>query len=262
MNLVYSDQKVTYTADFLETCLEFSRYLAMREHTFSEVISHVTYRIFSDLHPSGSLFTIFDGEKYLDIKAYVGAIPVQKVEIVKRLSVLDANAISRCFKTNMPIWSNADSELDFVSSEVTEPVSPSWTTKPVTSVSVPLEIHGSTGAVFTLFLREESKRIQEVELFISAISQIFYLYVSKSFPSKISQGDNNLGAGKKIESLTQRQLLVLELMADGKTNATISNTLGYSESTVRQETIKIFFKLGCKDRKEAANYFNSRRQTS
>jgi DNA-binding NarL/FixJ family response regulator len=51
-------------------------------------------------------------------------------------------------------------------------------------------------------------------------------------------------------------------MADGKTNATISNTLGYSESTVRQETIKIFFKLGCKDREEAANYFNSRRKTS
>jgi len=262
MNLVYNDEIDTHAANFMWTCLEFSKYLAMREHTFSEVISHVTYRLFSGLNPTGSLFTIFDSKKYLEIKAYVGAIPLQKIEIEKKFSLLEENTISRCFRLNMPIWSNSDSEIDFLSSEITEEEASSYARKSGTSISVPLEIHGSTGAVFTLFLKEEIERVEEIELFVAMISQIFYLYISKNFSSKLPQVGAELSTEKKIENLTKRQLLVLELMAEGKTNAAISNTLGYSESTVRQETIKIFFRLGCKNREEAANYFNSRLRTS
>ena len=57
---------------------------------------------------------------------------------------------------------------------------------------------------------------------------------------------NTLGA-----PLTERQLQILHLMADGKTNPLIAYMLGYSESTVRHESMRIFKKLGVASRAEA-----------
>lgn len=54
------------------------------------------------------------------------------------------------------------------------------------------------------------------------------------------------------DELSERQLQVLALMAEQKTNAQISRIIGYSESTVRQETMAIFRYLGVHDRREAA----------
>jgi DNA-binding CsgD family transcriptional regulator len=53
------------------------------------------------------------------------------------------------------------------------------------------------------------------------------------------------------QELTTRQLTILELMAEGLTNAAISKIVLLSESTVRQETIRIFRSLRCHSRKEA-----------
>jgi DNA-binding CsgD family transcriptional regulator len=53
------------------------------------------------------------------------------------------------------------------------------------------------------------------------------------------------------ESLTERQLNVLRLMAEGKTNSQIAQDLILSESTIRQETVKIYRALGVHARSEA-----------
>ena len=45
------------------------------------------------------------------------------------------------------------------------------------------------------------------------------------------------------------------MMAEGRTNLSISGVLGYSESTIRHETIKIYAKLGCTGRVEASNIY-------
>jgi len=53
-------------------------------------------------------------------------------------------------------------------------------------------------------------------------------------------------------NLTSRQLRVLELMSLGKTNIAIAEIIGYSESTVRQETMAIYRILGVHDRNDAS----------
>jgi len=60
--------------------------------------------------------------------------------------------------------------------------------------------------------------------------------------------------------LTERQYQILELMAQEKTNLAISQILGFSESTIRQESIRIYEKLRCDGRKEAAMLFNEIRK--
>jgi DNA-binding CsgD family transcriptional regulator len=58
------------------------------------------------------------------------------------------------------------------------------------------------------------------------------------------------------EPLTDRQLEVLELMALGKTNAEIASELILSESSIRQETVRIYRALGVGTRSEAAKRAN------
>ena len=52
--------------------------------------------------------------------------------------------------------------------------------------------------------------------------------------------------------LTSRQLLILRGMVDGKTNHELAAELGFSVSTVRHETMRIYQALAVSDRKEAA----------
>jgi DNA-binding CsgD family transcriptional regulator len=52
-------------------------------------------------------------------------------------------------------------------------------------------------------------------------------------------------------SLTDRQTAILRLIAEGKTNKAIGTRLGFSESTVRHETMRIFRLLGVASRSQA-----------
>jgi DNA-binding CsgD family transcriptional regulator len=68
--------------------------------------------------------------------------------------------------------------------------------------------------------------------------------------SSITNGSQTSGAPSP-ESLTERQLTVLRLMAEGNTNSQIAQELILSESTIRQETVKIYRALGVHARSEA-----------
>jgi hypothetical protein len=52
--------------------------------------------------------------------------------------------------------------------------------------------------------------------------------------------------------LTQRQILILRGMIEGKTNHELATDLGFSVSTIRHETMRIYQALSVNDRKEAA----------
>lgn len=62
----------------------------------------------------------------------------------------------------------------------------------------------------------------------------------------------------KEGELTERQLAILRLIAEGKTNKAIGSRLGYSESTVRHETMRIFRLLGVASRSQAVTAGASR----
>jgi DNA-binding CsgD family transcriptional regulator len=52
--------------------------------------------------------------------------------------------------------------------------------------------------------------------------------------------------------LTARQILILSGMVDGKTNHEMASEMGFSVSTIRHETMRIYQALVVSDRKEAA----------
>lgn len=54
------------------------------------------------------------------------------------------------------------------------------------------------------------------------------------------------------DQLTPRQISILRGMVEGKTNHELANELGFSVSTIRHETMRIYQALSVSDRKEAA----------
>jgi DNA-binding CsgD family transcriptional regulator len=68
-------------------------------------------------------------------------------------------------------------------------------------------------------------------------------------PSKISVNNSRDVA---TDQLSARQVSILRGMVEGKTNHELATELGFSVSTVRHETMRIYQALGVSDRKEAA----------
>ena len=66
----------------------------------------------------------------------------------------------------------------------------------------------------------------------------------------INSLDNTRESG--AAQLSARQLSILRGMVEGKTNHELATELGFSVSTVRHETMRIYQALGVSDRKEAA----------
>jgi DNA-binding CsgD family transcriptional regulator len=87
---------------------------------------------------------------------------------------------------------------------------------------------------------------------LSAASKVAGIWLeSLGLRSSSSVGLLSKQTSDSPESLTERQVTVLRLMTEGKTNAQIAQELILSESTIRQETVKVYRALGVHSRVEA-----------
>ena len=87
------------------------------------------------------------------------------------------------------------------------------------------------------------------EELLEIVSQAIGFFVSTSPDSGIPTLSRR--ANMRSKSLTTRQVTILELMSDSLTNAAIARELLVSESTIRQETVKIFRELNVTGRTAA-----------
>lgn len=82
------------------------------------------------------------------------------------------------------------------------------------------------------------------------------LYMSFQNRGSVSSASNLSYIGESRDTgagqLTQRQILILRGMVEGKTNHELATEMGFSVSTIRHETMRIYHALAVSDRKEAA----------
>ncbi len=78
------------------------------------------------------------------------------------------------------------------------------------------------------------------------------LYISLSHEGKKVSSGSSERPETGSEQLTARQLSILSGMVEGKTNHELATELGFSVSTIRHETMRIYQALSVSDRKEAA----------
>ena len=83
-------------------------------------------------------------------------------------------------------------------------------------------------------------------LYLSFLSQPLSGSIGTQVPGELNSRET--GAGQ----LSARQLSILRGMVEGKTNQELATEMGFSVSTIRHETMRIYQALSVSDRKEAA----------
>jgi DNA-binding CsgD family transcriptional regulator len=116
------------------------------------------------------------------------------------------------------------------------------------------EVLGALGVTFRRSLNRKSIPEAELEL-LQLLSELIAV---NSLPrmrasgllSKLYFDSENL---EDVSAITPRQLQVLDEMALGKTNSQIAKTLNMSESTIKQEAVRIYKILGVNSRQRAVS---------
>lgn len=117
---------------------------------------------------------------------------------------------------------------------------------------LPLTKAGQPVGILCLTLKAGEKWDLLSSAALSVVSKITGIWLdSLSLSTRGTSAITGHSQFSSPESLTERQLTVLRLMAEGKTNAQIAQDLILSESTIRQETVKIYRALGVHARSEA-----------
>ena len=94
----------------------------------------------------------------------------------------------------------------------------------------------------------ETAKVEEIVLDYAIPLSLYLSLNHEGQRGRAAIGREDTGA----EQLTPRQLSILGGMVEGKTNHELATELGFSVSTIRHETMRIYQALAVSDRKEAA----------
>ena len=123
-----------------------------------------------------------------------------------------------------------------------------------TQIIIPILKFNSPVACIGLVSSAQLIPDEELELFFRTLANLVSLHLFRQARDRKKLESPN------VSSLTDRQVQILAYIAEKKTNIEIADIMGYSESTIRQETIRIFDKLKVNGRNEARNYFLENRE--
>lgn len=117
-------------------------------------------------------------------------------------------------------------------------------------VAIPLVNNGIPEAVAILVMEPGTTEPYIDTAIVPIISKVAGYHLAEKRANK-DTGVQTFSGRSSVEEMSTRQIKVLEFMAEGLTNAEIARKLLLSESTVRQESVKIYRSLNTDNRQEA-----------
>jgi DNA-binding CsgD family transcriptional regulator len=244
---------------YLKCSSDFIKFLGDQDHTLEEVLAHLVLRAMAPLQASSAFISVLDNQNSVKTVGRFG-IPLEvsgsheeRFNLSDRLPMTDALRLQKIVVVNsLPHWPNEYTLLAGIP----------YPSEDAAFISFPIERCGTPFAVASVFFQSKIFLNQERALYLETIGRILALYISS--PAYLHGGKKKLAPAVLISShsqrglpLSQRQDLILRMISEGRTNLAIGEILQYSESTIRQETIKIFSKLGCDGRVEASDLYKS-----
>ena len=187
----------------------------------------------------------------LHLISFYGALPSEVGLHENPISIFEDHPVSEAVRTGAITWSHA---------VLAEKKAGSLVAWPVISEDRIL------GAILALYEVPFSDSEHDLEYF-EAIASIISNAIVRHLPNHTTSSTSRRGLALPIRmhldtpletQLSERQDLILKLLSEGRTNGDIADILGYSESLIRQETIRIYAALGCSGRAEAADIYRKR----
>lgn len=245
---------------FIKKVSEFATFLGLREHTIDEILAHLIHRVFQDLEATSVFISALDNKNRVEMVGQHAMDPEIWQVYPQGTSLFDKYPITDALRTRRTIWINT---LPDWGSDYPLLAPYEFPIPDKTFICVPVEKCNTPVAVIGFFCRPVIQLDAELDSYIGAIANLLSLYLYRNIDSSESQrGISKKGSigelGIRDQKLTERQLLILRMISENRTNILISELLGYSESTIRQETIKIYAKLGCNGREEAARIYKEK----
>lgn len=103
---------------------------------------------------------------------------------------------------------------------------------------------------------QKSREVDAAEIQMASMAAEYISLSARSLYGVSARDKISSDSGLRTEDsgdLSNRQLTILREMAEGKTNQQIGRKLNLSESTIKQESVRIFRKLGVPNRLEATD---------
>ena len=122
-----------------------------------------------------------------------------------------------------------------------------------TFIAWPISVRGAYMSVLGLCARGVYPPSPTLISFFETVGGIFAMQLSQSASTKTTAEADHVSTQYSL--FTRRQRDVIRLVADGLTNQQIGSELGFSESTIRQETMRIYEILGAAGRADAVKMF-------
>jgi DNA-binding CsgD family transcriptional regulator len=255
-----------------KTMLDMVRFLMSRP-SGDQIAQHLVLNLLNGHQPRTAVISLFGADGSLHA---VGAFGMSgpSLEPYRTLSLWDSSPMSDAVRGGEPIVLRTVEEVEerypWLGSKETpyEPMA-------VWPLSLPSQRVGAVQISFTANPDSDSLRTD-----VTGVAAVLALYLSllsnpgspADKPLGAREGDERSGlvpalslveglpaedaAGQAFRrpapgALSDRQLRILGLMAKGLTNSQISKRVGFSESTVRQETMAIYRYFGVGGRREA-----------
>jgi DNA-binding CsgD family transcriptional regulator len=200
-----------------------------------------------------TFFLQIERDGRLHLRSLYGASEEDFEMFKNPISIFDDHPASLAVRTGQLSWSNKSISENKIGSLLAWPI------------LADERILGVVLGIYEVPFSNESQDLEYFEAVGSVVGNAIIKYLTVSKKGGLNGRGLSLPLSQEIDTnsegiLTERQELILKLMAEGRTNHDIADVLGYSESLIRQETIRIYAILGCSGRAEAAKIFKIREQ--
>ena len=253
--------------------LDIVRFLMTRP-TCDQISQHLVLNLLNAHKPRAAVISLFGIDGSLHAVGAFGMAPTA-MEAFKTLSLWDSSPMSDAVRAGDPVILATPDEVQERYPWLGTAETP-YEAMAVWPLSLPSQRVGAVQLTFT-----EPPDVEALRADLTGVSAVLALYLSlltsvAAGPDKavglLERDDRNGGfpvAGLSLveglgdeggnhaarkpapNQLSDRQMRILGLMAKGLTNSQISKRVGFSESTVRQETMAIYRYFGVGGRREA-----------
>jgi DNA-binding CsgD family transcriptional regulator len=224
---------------------ELTRFLTSSSHSAADLGKHLVDKTLQSLDLISLYFFRSDNDGKL---RYAGGHNLAET-LTDKWPAFDIDTelpLTECVRNRQIIWLSGREEW-----ESQYPLMKDYPLNPElkTFINIPMHVEGHPIACIGLSSRSEIKRNAEVASFVMAVTSMTGLYAANLPEFK---GARQEGISRRI--LSRRQNNILNLMREKLTNREIGDELGYSESTIRQETMRIYQILSVGNRRQAATF--------
>lgn len=220
--------------------------------TLDDVAQYLVLDVFRTLQPRTALISVFDHSGSVSAAGSFG-LASDVIRALRRLSLWDRSPSVDAIRDGSPIVF-ADKEALLTEYPWLSNHDGLLNPTIVWPLSVGNQRLGSVQIQFTGPVQKES-----VQTVFTSVTPILGLYLSLRSSADTTQGVSERRTplsrnGQEPEAeLTPRQLRILHLLAEDRTNPQIAARIGFSDSTVRQETMAIYRFLGAEGRRDAVH---------